>query len=1530
MSSSPLTFHLLDCAIRDEEVVAETEDAVEVAYETASEASDEEYERPRGSPKSNPYSASLAKKRLVISLFGSTASGRRVVARVRGFTPFFYVEVPGDIQRKEALRALKEYMKAQLGEGCLEVIDFQLIKKKRLFGYTKVTPFNYIQISLPSAALFQKVRRLLLNDKNDPVPFKEMKGLKLGAPWKSPPLVYEANLDPLLRFLHLRNISPCNWITVEGLEENTIENDVIEVDIDWTQVSPTAVAPAPTAPFMVASWDIEVWSSTGEFPLAQRSWSNCVRPFYNAAFQDEENEPLDAFSELLCQAVDPQTDEKSLPTGCYKISIQGQQGPKRVAALQEQIRKLVKHKDMKEGFKPLKASGFKDRAEERDGRLATLGGVLEKNLDGGFPLKGDPVIQIGTIIQRLGSAEPAEKHIHVLGSCGLVPDATVHVFEDEAELIRAWCAFVVDVDIFIGYNIFGFDERYMWNRMEELGITEDDAVQALNRLEGSVMKLEEKRLSSSAMGDNFLYLWTTTGRLRIDVFHHIKRNAALASYKLDDTSRFYLSEDVADCTLSPANAEEWVITYKPKKQLPSVGAAVVLLNEEGANLCDKTPILAVDAEAKTFTIGIPMDVEPVEVAKWAIVKDDVSPAEMFKLHLGSAEDRAVIAKYCVQDCALVFDLFKKLEAFNYAMSMANVCSVPVSYIFLRGQGIKIESLIFKYCYEKGYAVQVIGAPKGPSASYEGAIVLTPTPQFATVPVGVADFASLYPSTMISENISFDTLVWVKDYDLEGRLLKVEWLSSYKHGCGADDYDGLEGVEYTDIAFDLFIPDPEDTRKNPENKKIGTRICRYAQDSVGMVPQIVSLLLAARKAKREEIKKTADPFKKALLDSEQNAYKITANSLYGQLGSATFKLRLQYLAASVTAYGRKQIMFARDVILRFYGPESGNPRCCASSTVRGSHTAPGPDGAEIVYGDSVSADTPIYIRISGVPKLSTIGELASLTESDGQWSSWHQTKEAISYSENTVEIWSDAGWTRLDRVIRHRLAPGKKMYRIITSAGLVDCSEDHSLLGVGGVEVKPADVAVGVSLLHNHSYSVAFEKNYKGVSDGESYGYKLEMVSKESLAKKCLLIRQAGFYPHYSYNEINGILTITAQKEMPSNEIIYMEELKDYTIGIDEDDIYYIYDLQTANHHFSVGPGALVVHNTDSLFVCFNPKNPATGVPLEGEAALKETIHLTEEAGQLVTKALKAPHDFEFDKVYWPFLIFSKKRYVGHKYEELDHYTQASMGIALKRRDYAPIVKKVYGGAVEILLKEKDVPKAVDFVQRSCVELIQGKYGLGPLTISKSLRAEYANPQGVAHKVLADRMASRDPGTAPTIGDRVPFVYIQPAAGQQAADLQGDRIEHPTYIKEKGLKPDYMFYITNQISNPVIQMFGIMLERMPGYSGPPAAGWSSNPEKAAAQREAAAYEILFRDAINAHKNSAKAQFMSLFKGAGGQMTFSSSSAQASGTKQKTIAIVQPPRPQQKQTLLDQFFMSTVHINAQKKIIKAMDKKLKKEE
>ena len=110
-----------------------------------------------------------------------------------------------------------------------------------------------------------------------------------------------------------------------------------------------------------------------------------------------------------------------------------------------------------------------------------------------------------------------------------------------------------------------------------------------------------------------------------------------------------------------------------------------------------------------------------------------------------------------------------------------------------------------------------------------------------------------------------------------------------------------------------------------------------------MPDIVAKLLAARKSKRKEAEKETDIFRKALLDAEQLAYKLTANSLYGQLGSATFKIRLQHLAASVTAYGRKQILFAKAAIEQFYGPEAKDPRC----------------SARVIYGDTDSCYFSAY-------------------------------------------------------------------------------------------------------------------------------------------------------------------------------------------------------------------------------------------------------------------------------------------------------------------------------------------------------------------------------------------------------------------------------------------------------------------------------------------------------------------------------------------------------------------------------------------
>jgi len=155
----------------------------------------------------------------------------------------------------------------------------------------------------------------------------------------------------------------------------------------------------------------------------------------------------------------------------------------------------------------------------------------------------------------------------------------------------------------------------------------------------------------------------------------------------------------------------------------------------------------------------------------------------------------------------------------------------------------------------------------------------------------------------------------------------------------------------------------------------------------------------------------------------------------------------------------------------------------------------------------------------------------------------------------------------------------------------------------------------------------------------------------------------------------------------------------------------------------------------------------------------------------------------------------------------------SMGIVLKRRDNANIVKDCYGGIINIMMSSQNVNEAVKFTRKFLVDMVNEKFPLDKLIISKSLRGFYKNPEGIGHYVLAERMGKRDPGSKPSVGSRIPYVFIQT---KKKMKLQGDRIESPEYIKKMGLKPDYGYYITNQIMKPVMQIFALLLEVIPEF------------------------------------------------------------------------------------------------------------------
>lgn len=1130
-----------------------------------------------------------------ITLFGATAQGKSVSLAVSDFEPFFYVGGASPAMLERYLRNHIATSKPCPATTILEKTTYKAESHKTFWDFNNNANIDVLKVQTRTKKAWSNLIGALQDRETArPNPIQVNKTTFT-------PTVYEANIDPLLRFYHLREIRPAGWVTVEDADE--VEDPTTTAELQytapWNSVGPADEATQLTgAPLRIMSWDIECTSSHGDFPLAVKTWRKPAREIIEAGLPK-----ADAIKEL-------------------RIAASGRQG---------QLSKVY-----------LDAYGLR----ELEAGLTRLGGAwptlegcaepidrLDEVLTRILPKpEGDPVIQIGSVTYVGG--KPVRKDIFVLGTCknlDQTPDYTTNTVpcKTEAVMIEAWAAMIrdVDPDIMIGYNIFGFDNKYLWDRAVVNGC--EDSLRTLGRQTDkelwnprsrtssvvSPVTLKESFLSSSAMGDNTFYMFTAEGRMHIDLLAYVRRNAVLDSYSLDNVTATYMAGAVNKVEAAGTDLVK-VFTKSTKGTIP--GRFIVLMDEENDVIGEKMEVVAVEPKA-LIVKGDSTDILQGTPVRWSQAKDNVGPKDIFALHGQGPAERAVVAKYCIQDCDLVMELFQKLDVLNNSIAMANVCWVPLNFIFTRGQGIKSESLVFYECRKEGQLIPVLPSPPRRRdeeleidddvqdeslEGYEGAIVLDPLTgiYLDDEPVAALDFSSLYPSSIISENLSHDTVVWVKDYDLDGNFVSL--------AEGSDTYDNLAGVQYLEVDYDILKPDPADKRKHPPLKAAGRRVCRYATGKQGTLPKILQKLLSERKRTRKLAEKEPDEFRRALLDAQQLAYKLTANSLYGQLGSNTSKIRRKCLAASTTGHGRQQLLFSKACIEKVYGVDSQgkphDPRC----------------SAVVVYGD------------------------------------------------------------------------------------------------------------------------------------------------------------------------------------------------------------------------------------TDSVFISFRPTDPETGKRLTGRPAQEAAKALAEEAGALISGALKPPHDFEFDKMFRCFCLLSKKRYVGDMTEgglEEGDYHRKSMGIVMKRRDNAPIVKTVYGGAIERILAQRDVVAAFKFVRETVKDLLAGKFPMKRLTITKSLRAEYKLVP--AHKILADRIGVRDPGNKPSSNDRIPFVYVKNPTGRKYAKdvCQGDRIETPTYIDEKGLSPDYQFYITNQIAKPVAQVFGLIVEKLPGVKAQQIAATKKARDPVAA-REALAEELLFGDLL----------------------------------------------------------------------------------
>ena len=143
-------------------------------------------------------------------------------------------------------------------------------------------------------------------------------------------------------------------------------------------------------------------------------------------------------------------------------------------------------------------------------------------------------------------------------------------------------------------------------------------------------------------------------------------------------------------------------------------------------------------------------------------KDPISPLDLFNMSQGTADEIATIIHYCVKDCTLVIDLILKLCIITNNIAMANVTWVPIEYIESKGQQIKVHSQLAYEARLNDYLVPTI--PYKDSSELEeeekftGATVQEAEPGAHFEQITGLDFASLYPSIMIANNYSYETIV----------------------------------------------------------------------------------------------------------------------------------------------------------------------------------------------------------------------------------------------------------------------------------------------------------------------------------------------------------------------------------------------------------------------------------------------------------------------------------------------------------------------------------------------------------------------------------------------------------------------------------------------------------------------------------------------------------------------------------------------------------------------------------------------------
>ena len=132
--------------------------------------------------------------------------------------------------------------------------------------------------------------------------------------------------------------------------------------------------------------------------------------------------------------------------------------------------------------------------------------IFNKNLPS---VEGDKVIQIGTVLTDYGTGN-VTRHIVTLGTCDKINGTQVVECKTVKQLYVEWIKFIKQQEpsILTGYNIFGFDFKFLWECAEEYNCVSE--LKSLGPIRNHDSKLLHKELQSSALGQKSPLLFRYT------------------------------------------------------------------------------------------------------------------------------------------------------------------------------------------------------------------------------------------------------------------------------------------------------------------------------------------------------------------------------------------------------------------------------------------------------------------------------------------------------------------------------------------------------------------------------------------------------------------------------------------------------------------------------------------------------------------------------------------------------------------------------------------------------------------------------------------------------------------------------------------------------------------------------------------------------------------------------------------------------------------------------------------------------------